>query len=1446
MKKLMRYYHFLFLLLSFIGYSQVESVPVVGNDKNWVSTISYNFAGQTLSKGVSYFDVLGKGTQSQSWDVLTGRVWASEVRYDSFGRPVLGTLSAPINNTGSFAYKPDFVMTPSGVLNLSHYDGASTLLNPSVISNTPNSLGWYYSNSNTLDAYQDITSYPYTRTIFSELNPGAVKAVLGGNKIDNQWKQAYSFTMVGELPTTSTEAFYSFYQGKKILKTVSRDVHGVEAVVYSDTDGNVLGAARSGVNLSGVASNRSVYVDILDKGYVDIHISGSSGIVLTNFEASKHSIRIFDLVTEQDVTLTYAGYSAGLYSLPQGFYRIEDMNNYYGNTNSVATPVLALRVTHNVSYYDLSYNEYDVADRLIKTVQPVANTQESTFKYNSLGQLLETTSIDEGTSQFKYRKDGQIRFSQNAEQAKKNQFSYTNYDVLGRPVESGVYTGTEIYFGQVYDEANSTYFPSVDGIVDQLDGLPLTGRSEQNFSVYDIPDTALETKLATCRIPYTEYKQSFVASNVSYTYTQSPNTNKTWYAYDVYGRVKWIVQEPVGLSCLKTINYEYDAISGQLVQVDYQRHDATERFVHHYTYNIAGQLTDVHTSLNGTTLTKQAHYVYNESGALTRTELAENLQGIDYVYNLQGQLKAINHPSLMASNDPGNDGANGFAADVFGMQLDYYDGDYTRSATPKPIATTPQGTNQYNGNIKATRWNTQLPSTTQNAYLYQYNKNNWMTQATFGQSSATAAITPNADNDYAESNLTYDANGNILSLNRTGYTDAAGNNSMDNFTYVYDQNKKNRLSYVKDTQDNADEYRYNDIKDQEVQASSINTTTGLPYYTYLSNYVYNDLGQLTTDLQEKTAYEYNASGLVTRIGKLNSSDTEQYITLDYRKYDRILPQSSFINQWNLITGTGLPHLIETSYTTCGLVEFDQDPIVANYGDNIFLRLLGNNTFQTRCRVAPNTFTKVDLDVVLDKYMLMSSSGSGDPILADPDLISPDNAIIQPQVVITFKKPDGTVIGTQTISNQPIEYCNRYFDQHVSFSYTSATEEYITMDVTASYTIDPSSPNNGVGQKQQIFLDNIHVQAAQATKVAFYYNDRGHRIIKESYDNVGNTHATYYVRDASGSTMAVYNGSSGPTVRPAPATVKEYTIFGSGRIGVFKKEATKAGGYTLYQLTDHLGNVRAVLKKTGTATYALTAKTDYYPFGEPMPNKHTTDGNYRYAFQGQEKDPETDMEAFELRLWDGRLGRWNSTDPVGKGDTPYYGMNNNPLKYIDLKGADTLNVYRSKVIKQIKGYGDVEIDVYELRFEIIKDGKSLKQDLVLYMYAKHRYESVGDNGMNKKDIYPIKFDQMSRHNGQKNWENTIRLTGFGVFAHPGDPSFNTGCKAICFDQDYDFKNKQYNQSFEDTTKALQAIRDLYNTTDKEGFFMITSLKMFNNSFNINESHWKEVSSSPRHF
>ena len=45
-----------------------------------------------------------------------------------------------------------------------------------------------------------------------------------------------------------------------------------------------------------------------------------------------------------------------------------------------------------------------------------------------------------------------------------------------------------------------------------------------------------------------------------------------------------------------------------------------------------------------------------------------------------------------------------------------------------------------------------------------------------------------------------------------------------------------------------------------------------------------------------------------------------------------------------------------------------------------------------------------------------------------------------------------------------------------------------------------------------------------------------------------------------------------------------------------------------------------------------------------------------------------MEAFQLRLWDGRIGRWLSPDPYGQYNSPSLGMGNNPIGMIDPDGG----------------------------------------------------------------------------------------------------------------------------------------------------------------------------------
>ncbi|WP_234423203.1 RHS repeat-associated core domain-containing protein [Flavobacterium sp. RSP49] len=217
-------------------------------------------------------------------------------------------------------------------------------------------------------------------------------------------------------------------------------------------------------------------------------------------------------------------------------------------------------------------------------------------------------------------------------------------------------------------------------------------------------------------------------------------------------------------------------------------------------------------------------------------------------------------------------------------------------------------------------------------------------------------------------------------------------------------------------------------------------------------------------------------------------------------------------------------------------------------------------------------------------------------------------------------------------------------------------------------------------------------------VKFFYNERGQRIKKEGYQTNGSgvlQNTTYYCLDLSGNTMAVYNMPSGGAIAQT-----DLPIYGLSRLGVYNK----ASNASTYEITDHLGNVRAVITKTGT----IQSYADYYPFGEQLPMRNSL-SNYRYAFQGQELDGETGMEAFQLRLWDGRIGRWLSPDPYGQNYSPYMGMGNNPIRMIDPNGGTCFDVNGNSIPcgDMNSSYSAPGNDITQLP-EIIINGKPCPQ------------------------------------------------------------------------------------------------------------------------------------------
>jgi len=279
----------------------------------------------------------------------------------------------------------------------------------------------------------------------------------------------------------------------------------------------------------------------------------------------------------------------------------------------------------------------------------------------------------------------------------------------------------------------------------------------------------------------------------------------TYYSYDIHGNVKSLVQQVPGIANKRT-DYVYDLVSGKVNFVMYE-YAQRDQFIHQYVYDADNRITNVKSSSDGFLWDKDATYRYYLHGPLARVVLGQyTVQGLDYYYTLQGWLKGVNSPTGASAqvNDPSKDG-NGtsmVARDVYAYNLGYYQGDYkpigpsANSAlieNSSPLLWTGAGgevLDLFNGNIAwmATdlgmigRINKNRNTGVQ-AMQYNYDQLNRIARSrslgSYNESTGLAArsAAPAAyDEDY-----TYDANGNILTLQRRDQLAAL----KDNFTYTY-------------------------------------------------------------------------------------------------------------------------------------------------------------------------------------------------------------------------------------------------------------------------------------------------------------------------------------------------------------------------------------------------------------------------------------------------------------------------------------------------------------------------------------------------------------------------------------------------------------------------------------------------------------------------------------
>ena len=133
------------------------------------------------------------------------------------------------------------------------------------------------------------------------------------------------------------------------------------------------------------------------------------------------------------------------------------------------------------------------------------------------------------------------------------------------------------------------------------------------------------------------------------------------------------------------------------------------------------------------------------------------------------------------------------------------------------------------------------------------------------------------------------------------------------------------------------------------------------------------------------------------------------------------------------------------------------------------------------------------------------------------------------------------------------------------------------------------------------------------------------------------------------------------------------------------------GKQIFELSNHLGNILATIsdKKlqvstntTSTDYFEADVQTvqDYYAFGMQMPGRKLS-GGYRYGFNGKENDNEVKGEGnqqdYGMRIYDGRIGKFLSVDPLSKSypwNSPYSYAEGDVIRSVDLDGLEKVIVH----------------------------------------------------------------------------------------------------------------------------------------------------------------------------
>ena len=475
-----------------------------------------------------------------------------------------------------------------------------------------------------------------------------------------------------------------------------------------------------------------------------------------------------------------------------------------------------------------TYYVYDEFNQLAYVIPPLASVLGTLsltnidnlcyqYRYDGLGRLVEKRVPGKGWEFMVYNKADQLIMSRDANLEQKGQWLLTKYDRYGRVVYTGIsnYASgrsalqTIIDANNVLYETRSTTFFTLNGMPVYYSNTASPTSIAQILSVnyYDtypplptdvvVPTFVLvpeQTVLSDSQNATVNTKSLPLASYVKN--IEDDNWTKNYIWYDAKGRV--IGTHSINhLGGFTKTEAELDFIGVvKRNNISHQRKSGEngvriqERFVYDPQYRLKQHFHQV----NDRAEELLAENSYNELSQLINKKVGNNLQSIDYNYNIRGWLTDINKNQMSVANLGGK---------LFAYKIKYNQ----KEGITNPDTVLFSGKNvtaKYNGNITEVDWRSVEtigvnPSLTPKRYGYSYDGVNRLTAGYYQN-----PVNPNSKEN--TESIDYDLNGNISKLYRSSIIEN-GNIAtvIDRLRYDY-AGGDNKLTSINDDSLNSTGY----------------------------------------------------------------------------------------------------------------------------------------------------------------------------------------------------------------------------------------------------------------------------------------------------------------------------------------------------------------------------------------------------------------------------------------------------------------------------------------------------------------------------------------------------------------------------------------------------------------------------------------------------------------